>query len=146
MILSGGDDIGDDAVRDATERALFDHAVAGGRPILGVCRGLQLIQDHFGGVLEPCPGNTHVAVRHAVAWLSDGAERQVNSYHRRGIRVGELAPGLRPLAVTADGWVEAAAAEVFAVLGVMWHPERETPPAESDIALLRNHFLTGTTL
>src|SRR5689334_2452359 len=44
MLLTGGDDLGSRPERDATECALLAHCIARGLPVLGVCRGLQLVQ------------------------------------------------------------------------------------------------------
>ena len=51
LILSGGDNLGTDPVRDKTETELLQYAMSKNIPTLGICRGLQLINQYFGGTL-----------------------------------------------------------------------------------------------
>ncbi len=71
LILTGGEDIGVSPVRDATERGLLQHFARNGRPVFGVCRGLQLMWTELGGDLEINGG--HVAVRHHVRYARENA-------------------------------------------------------------------------
>lgn len=152
LILTGGDDIGDSAIRDETERALLEHFVAARLPVFGVCRGLQMIQICFGGRLTPCRSSEHVAQRHAVRFVGHGAGvglrgtgAEVNSYHAQGILAGELAPPLTCLAEAGE-WVEAGTCPDPPVAGVMWHPEREESVEAFDRAILRTLFVPGARL
>lgn len=134
LVLSGGDDLaaygGRTPHRDRAEEALLRWAVENGVPVLGVCRGMQLIATAFGAALEPVEG--HVAVRHEISF-SDGGRREVNSYHRWGVRA--VPEPLEADAVCA-GVVEKLHHRDARVTGVMWHPEREEPFAAADIALV----------
>lgn len=132
FVLTGGDSPGEDPERDATEQALLWLALDKGFPVLGVCRGFQMLQRHFGGELVPVEG--HVATRHPV--IPHGEE--VNSFHSLGIE--RLAAPLTPLARCPGGFVEAAAHAEARLLGLMWHPEREPAPRRSDTALVRGLF------
>jgi gamma-glutamyl-gamma-aminobutyrate hydrolase PuuD len=58
LILTGGNDLGSAPLRDMTERALLGYALENSIPTFGVCRGLQVIQHHFGGAIRPCPGGS----------------------------------------------------------------------------------------
>ncbi|GAB1644047.1 gamma-glutamyl-gamma-aminobutyrate hydrolase family protein [Krasilnikovia sp. MM14-A1259] len=135
LLLSGGEDLarygGPAPERDAAERALLDWALRTGRPVLGVCRGMQVVVDRFGGVLHPVDG--HVAARHEVA--VDGRSRMVTCYHRWAARA---VPD--PCTVTArrGDVVEAVRLTGTRVHGIMWHPEREDPPDEADLAMIRS--------
>lgn len=147
LILSGGNDIGASPLRDQTERALLDYFIAAGRPVFGVCRGLQMLQSYFGGALEPCAREDHVATRHTVDFVAacnglalGGRSVEVNSFHGFGIPTPALRPPLRALAGTADGWTEACDWPGRSVMGVMWHPEREQPTRDLDRTLLRHTF------
>lgn len=137
LILTGGDDLaeygGGCADRDATEHALLAWATAARRPVLGVCRGMQLILSAFGASLEPVDG--HIARQHRID-TSDGT-RTVNSYHRLGVRTAPLC-----FVVTAecDDVVEGVRHEDLPVEGIMWHPEREASPDPLDISALRRLF------
>ncbi|MAG98374.1 MAG: gamma-glutamyl-gamma-aminobutyrate hydrolase family protein [Alphaproteobacteria bacterium] len=148
LILTGGDDIGAAPMRDATERALFKHAWQAHLPLFGVCRGMQFIQSLLGGPLEDCSRDEHVAQRHRVSIVAQPcaglpAEAEVNSFHTVGIRAEALAPPLEALANTADGWIEACHRPGRPLIAVMWHPERESEPADLDRTLIRHLFGLG---
>ena len=49
MILSGGDNIGDNSERDRTEKAIIEYGINSKIPIFGVCRGMQVLNKYFGG-------------------------------------------------------------------------------------------------
>ena len=146
LILTGGEDVGGSPVRDSTERVLLQHFVRNDQPILGVCRGLQLIWMELGGETEGREG--HVAVRHRVycvrdALLSiDTGTREVNSFH--GISLREPAAAIHdPVIVFAraeDGSAEGVRFGNGRMVGVMWHPEREKVASAADISLMRSLF------
>jgi len=145
LVLTGGDDWGDTPDRDATERRLFAHALETGLPVLGVCRGLQGINVHFGGGLDPV--TEHTAVDHPVSvdesWRAIYGERTaVNSFHNLGIAPANLAGALVATATDGDGFIEAAHHRDAAVAGVMWHPERRGAP-EADRRLFETMARKG---
>ena len=147
VVLTGGDDLGRSPERDASERALLDWCAATGRPVFGVCRGLQLLHDHHGGRLAPIGSSAHVARRHALtlapSWaraLAGAAAIEVNSDHQVGIRHDALTPPWAAFAETDDGWVEGLRHAARPQTGVMWHPERERPYRAFDRRLLRDSF------
>ena len=145
LVLSGGDDPGDAPERDAVEAAVLDHAEARGLPVLGICRGLQVLALRAGGTVVQIEG--HVATRHAVRgpWAGDRAD--VNSFHRAGL-VSERLGRLEPMATAPDGTVEAAVHPDLPWAGVMWHPEREPVLGRADVelvtAVLRGDRPVGT--
>jgi N5-(cytidine 5'-diphosphoramidyl)-L-glutamine hydrolase len=131
LVLTGGDDPGVTPERDVAERELFHSAVASGTPVLGICRGLQLINQWMGGSLGKASG--HVAVPHNVRiealWGPFyGATAIVNSFHTSVIPPGGLAQGLSATAFDDAGNIEAFARADAPVAGVMWHPERADSP------------------
>lgn len=136
LLLTGGEDLGSNPQRDATELTLLAHALSHELPILGICRGAQLLWTHFGGRLSPLPG--HRAARHTVQ--SKAGLRMVNSYHAQGLNPELAPPTLELLAIAGDGSVEALTIPRKHALGLMWHPEREAIPSEQDIALIRHLF------
>ena len=130
-----------DESRDAFEFALYQAAKAKGMPVLGICRGLQMINVAEGGSLhQHLPAlpttmqhdqrNADGTLFHEVALepdsrLATGLGRRhlrVNSYHHQAI--DRLGQGLRAVGGAADGVIEAAegTGEPF-ILGVQWHPE-----------------------
>lgn len=126
LILSGGNDIGQAPERDATEHALLEYATTAKVPVLGVCRGLQMLQHFLGGALTKVDG--HVACAHMLHSVKVDAESPaellVNSYHTSGIAADNLAARLQALYRHADGSIEAAQHTSLPWLGIMWHPER----------------------
>jgi gamma-glutamyl-gamma-aminobutyrate hydrolase PuuD len=128
LVLTGGDDIGATPERDKTETTLLAHALKTGLPVLGVCRGLQVINTHFGGDLGRVEG--HVGSRHDVAVSAPFADLygetvEVNSYHGLSVTRDGLADGLMIIATDADGNIEAFCHASKPVAAIMWHPERD---------------------
>ncbi|MFI0811676.1 gamma-glutamyl-gamma-aminobutyrate hydrolase family protein [Streptomyces echinatus] len=120
--------------RDAWELALIEAALAAGLPLLGVCRGMQLLNVALGGTLvQHLDGHAEVVgvfgghpVKPVPGTLYGGIvpeELTVPTYHHQAVeRLGE---GLVPSAYAADGTVEAVElpSDRGWVLGVQWHPE-----------------------
>ena len=146
LILTGGDNIGVTPLRDETERALLENFLKNNYPVLGICRGMQFIQTHLGGPIEPCPPADHSGAVHRVEFVQgvgeavgQGASVEVNSFHTFGIRREALASPLDCIA-QHNGWAEAARCSDARVLALMWHPEREGAPKDVDRRLVRHHF------
>ena len=133
LVLTGGEDLGVTPERDATETRLLAHAAGKGLAMLGVCRGMQLINHHLGGRLSRI--DDHVACSHAVvvepAWKDLYPGRTtVNSFHGLGIAADGLAEGLAAAAFDREGHVEAFHHRTKPLAGIMWHPERPDAPEE----------------
>ncbi|MGK4579825.1 gamma-glutamyl-gamma-aminobutyrate hydrolase family protein [Kitasatospora sp. HPMI-4] len=122
--------------RDAWELALLRAALATGLPLLGICRGMQLLNVALGGTLiqhleqgEAHLGSSKGYGRHAVrpvagtllAGLLPEPEVSVPTYHHQA--VDRLGAGLTVSAYAEDGTVEAVEGGGF-TLGVQWHPEQ----------------------
>jgi len=122
---------------------LIELALSERIPILGVCRGMQMINIHFGGKLIPI--QNHVKTEHELYPLSVGVglglKKSVNSYHTFTIQREELAQCLKPIALDSEGNVEAFAHTAKPIFGIMWHPEREKPFDPSDMNLIRKLIL-----
>ena len=108
-----------------------------GKPVLGICRGHQLLNVAFGGTLiQHLPGaenhtslptgqdNTHRVSIEPDSFPAEiyGTEAVVNSSHHQGIDLP--GKGLRIVMRSADGVAEAVEHEALPVWGVQWHPER----------------------
>jgi putative glutamine amidotransferase len=137
VILTGGNDLslvsGDetDKMRDDFENALLDFCVLKHIPVFGVCRGMQLINTHFGGSIKKI--TNHAGCSHI---LSDGKE--VNSYH--GFAVDALGEGFEILAKSGDGATEIIKHKKYKIYAQMYHPERYNPFCEYDLQFLRSYF------
>jgi gamma-glutamyl-gamma-aminobutyrate hydrolase PuuD len=143
------DNVHVDQPRDEFERAWLDDALRRRQPVLGICRGAQVINVKFGGTLyqdlrkdwvpetdedpvihhkqsEPRSEVTHaVTITEPESWLAKVIQGscQVNSLHHQGIRV--LGRGLKATAHAEDGLVEALelAEPGSYLVAVQWHPE-----------------------
>ncbi|MGH9172609.1 MAG: gamma-glutamyl-gamma-aminobutyrate hydrolase family protein [Acidimicrobiales bacterium] len=126
--------------RDAVETALCDAASAGDRPLLAICRGLQVLNVARGGTLcQHLPdilGNdshlpaadgygTHVVSLRSGSLLGEvlaTAASAVPTHHHQAIQ--NLGVGLKVAASTEDGTIEAVEDPSLSfLLGVQWHPE-----------------------
>jgi len=133
IVLSGGNDIGQCPARDLTENRLLDHAQAHGLPVLGICRGMQMIAHWSGGELKPVTG--HVRTRHQ---LSGQIVAEVNSYH--GLALAGCPEPFEVTARSEDGEIEAIRHLSLPWEGWMWHPEREDVFAPHDLHRLQELF------
>jgi putative glutamine amidotransferase len=166
LVLSGGADIdparyGEEPIpelgevnrqRDGSEWLALEAALGRDVPVLGICRGHQLLNVFLGGTLyqdigaqmegsashlQKTPWGTHhhdVSV-HEGSRLAEALEVhrfEINSYHHQAIR--DLAPPLEVTATADDGLIEAVESRDHGwVMGVQWHPERhEASAAEGD--------------
>ncbi len=127
-----------DLQRDAAELHLVSDFTSWGKPILGICRGIQMINVALGGELiqdiptaaehrhDPVIGDrTHKVTAEENSFLFSlyGGEFSVNSAHHQAL--GRIAPGLRVVARSErDGIVEAVEWPEKRIYGVQWHPER----------------------
>jgi gamma-glutamyl-gamma-aminobutyrate hydrolase PuuD len=131
VVLSGGNDIGDRPERDMTEKALLEYARSKHVPVLGICRGMQMMAHVAGVVLVPVSG--HVRIRHQLTGSITGS---VNSYHN--IALSACPKGFTVLARSEDGEIEAIRHEHLPWEGWMWHPERDTEFDDRDVLRLKN--------
>lgn len=126
-----------DRARDRAELELFRAFYEAGKPILGICRGMQLINVALGGDLiqdlPPAQRALHTAPEgdlvHTVrarpgGLLHDlyGPSFSVNSAHHQA--VGQLGEGLRVTAWSAEGFPEAIAWDERHIMAFQFHPER----------------------
>lgn len=135
-------------LKDEIEARLIRHAVRERLPVLGICRGSQLLNVVCGGSLygdvqkekqSPLKHieedlNHYDAYRHGITlvegtplqrWYAENT-LQVNSYHHQGVR--DLAPRFQPMAHAEDGLIEAFYdPKAKFTVGLQFHPERMLP-------------------
>jgi gamma-glutamyl-gamma-aminobutyrate hydrolase PuuD len=133
MVLSGGNDLGQCAERDETEAILLTYAQEHQLPVLGICRGMQMLAQWAGTGLRAVAG--HVRTRHRLVGVLTG---EVNSHHRFALAACPL--GFEVLARSEDGEIEAIRHPTLPWEGWMWHPEREAEFSVRDIQRLRALF------
>lgn len=130
---------------DECELRLIPLILASKKPLLGICRGCQILNVAFGGTLYQDIVSQHEGAQlHSQRELTPGAishrikvedgsvlaelygsEMRVNSFHHQAVK--DLGKGLKVTARAYDGIIEAYEAPEYPfVLGVQWHPEQET--------------------
>ena len=120
---------------DRAQLAMLEAFLSAGKPVLGICKGCQLLNVRFGGGLIQ-----HLRVAEAHAWSGGdrvhpcgsnsgsvmerlyGRRFSVNSCHHQAL--GAIGRGLRVTAWAPDGVVEAVEHDSIPLLGVQFHPER----------------------
>lgn len=150
LLISGGVDIhpryygqeidgsvGIDEARDAAEMELLRQFVEAKKPIMGICRGHQLINVFFGGSLiqhidtaddhrgEGDAVHDVDSAEGAILTALYGRHFPVNSSHHQAVdRLGE---GLHTVQVSSrDGVIEGSEHDTLPIFSVQWHPERTT--------------------
>ncbi|MEQ8426920.1 MAG: gamma-glutamyl-gamma-aminobutyrate hydrolase family protein [Gammaproteobacteria bacterium] len=126
IILSGGNDIGQSNIRDGLENSLLGYAVNNELPVLGICRGMQMLAQWSGAELHKVEG--HVATKHRIV---GEINREVNSYHEYSIV--SCPNEYNILARSEDGEIEMIRHQSRNWEGWMWHPERENEFNPEDI-------------
>ena len=138
-----------DAERDAFELRLFPLVYETGKPILGICRGSQLLNVALGGTLHQHVDGHRQTEKGSVATHGVSVTKEsilnsilgahtlpVNSFHHQAVK--EVSPALRAAAYNDDGYVEAVESPSHPFLvAVQWHPELMYETSDASRALFR---------
>ena len=149
VLLSGGNDLSifsqDKAslLRDKFENKLIKKCIEKDIPLLGICRGMQIIASYFGVPFEKKEG--HVGTYHELNFIKDSPyyncfskKREVNSFHN--YTIFETTNGIMKFAVSKDSTIEGIYHKKYNIAGIMWHPEREFPFNTTDISFINQFF------
>ena len=166
LLLAGGGDVSPcfysakekncrsvDLVRDVNEQYLIALFERRNTPIMGVCRGLQILNVYFSGTLAQSIEKKHLHynekhdVFHPIinsGFMRDvlGKNIIVNSCHRQQTDVS--GKRLRALSVSPDGVIEGLYLPRSRIFGVQFHPERPFENGNADGIKLYEYFLTLT--
>lgn len=150
LLLPGGGDILGDL--DATDTFLIQSFAGSGRPILGICRGMQALNVYFGGTLfARIPGHQspegdliHPTQTAGVMRELWGPSACVTSNHHQAVE--RLGTDLEVVQWARDGVIEAIVHKKLPIWGVQWHPERQSYDRARDDAVdaaaLFHYFLS----
>lgn len=136
---------------DDIELKLFDAFYKRKKPIMGICRGIQLINVALGGTMvQDIPDEILVRSAHQGEQIGDihmhdvkaaagslfhklfGAQFKTNSHHHQSIKA--CGKGLLASCITDDGVIEAIEHESLPIFGAQWHPERQIGEENPDLA------------
>ena len=139
IILSpGGDPLKQD-IRKKNEFKIIKYCIKKKIPILGICRGAQIINLYFKGKLKKV--KNHVRVNHQIfGRLIKTKKIKVNSYHDLGFDKKMLGDNLVVQAYAKDQVIECFSHKKFNILGIMWHPERNKKIKSFDMNIIKSFF------
>ena len=137
IILSGGQDIGKFKHRDQIEFKLLKWSVKNNVPIIGICRGMQII-GHWAKV-KTIKIKNHVGVRHIIiSSINKNYKRKVNSFHN--LALSKCPKNFKVNFRSLDGVIESIEWRKKKIFGCMWHPEREKKFDKQDISKFKGFF------
>jgi putative glutamine amidotransferase len=138
ILLTGGNNLikygGESKERDEVEIFLLNYAIDKKIPLMGVCRGMQLIQDSYGIKLVKVTGH----VTDNLVITINGIEKNVNSYHQYGTYETNI--NLETWAIAEDGVIKAIKNNEAGIKAIMWHPERQNPFNDEDLKLFKDFY------
>jgi len=150
-ILSNGNDWGEDILRDETEAILINECIKNNIPLIGICRGLQVLNIFFQGIVEKNIQKkihiSHVSAEHNIVivdkkfnHITDEQTFSVNSYHNNGVLLDGISKEFIPFAVANDIVVEGFYHQKLPLLAIQWHPERINNSYEFNKKLISTFF------
>ncbi len=139
IILSpGGNPLKND-IRKKNEFKIIKYCIKKKIPILGICRGAQIINLYFKGTLKKV--KNHVRKNHQIFGnIIKNKKIKVNSYHDLGFDKKMLGRNLIVNAFSKDQVIECFSHKKFNILGLMWHPERNKKINLFDINIIKSFF------
>ena len=138
IILTGGGNPKINDVRRKVELFLIKYAIKFQKPLLGFCRGAQLINIYFGGSIKKFPN--HVKKKHLLLSNIFKKKLKTKCYHDFAITNKTLSSKISILAKTKDDSIEFFKHLNYRIYGIMWHPERSNIINKIELELIRKIF------
>lgn len=131
LILSGGEDLGKNRLRDRSEYFLFNYFKKNNLPIIGICRGMQLIASIYGSKLKKVKNHVNKKTK-----ISFGNKFQkVKCYHNYSIT--KCPSEFEIISKSKDNQIESINSKNNKILGLMWHPERDKIFSKFNISIFK---------
>jgi N5-(cytidine 5'-diphosphoramidyl)-L-glutamine hydrolase len=136
ILLTGGCDIGKFDQRDLFEIKLIKFGIKKKIPIVGICRGMQIINLFFNG--ENKKVKNHISQINQIIELKTGKKRYVKCFHNFSISKKKLSKEFEIKHISAkDSEIESIYNHKKKIFGLMWHPEREVKFKKEDKNLIK---------
>lgn len=152
ILITGGNDLfiisnkEIDKKRDLLEKETIDYAIKNDIPLLGVCRGMQIIGNYFNQSIEQV--KNHVSVNHPIIISRESKyfkassistqKKVVNSYHNYGFK--NISEDFLVAAKSDDSSIESIEHKNYKIYAIMWHPERNKDFDKDDISYIKSIF------
>lgn len=138
LLLTGGENFGVNKSRDNLEKKLLKYFTKNKKPILGICRGAQMIAKFFG--VKTIKVKNHVRVEHKSIFASKDKlfPKTINSFHDYGIK--QCPKNFIVTIFSKDRTIEAFKHKKFKWEGWMWHPERDKIISIKSLKRVKNIF------
>ncbi len=149
IVLTGGNDLSslnyskESKKRDIFEKKLVKYGITNNIPILGICRGMQIISEYFGSDFESVANQVNTRNELKINNESKYYNRlmkisNVNSFHNYCIK--NISEELLVSATDFNGIIKAIEHKKYNIFGQMWHSEREEPFSNDELNLIKEFF------
>jgi gamma-glutamyl-gamma-aminobutyrate hydrolase PuuD len=150
LVLSGGNDVNFQnknrnqfsLIRDKFEKELLSICIKKKIPILGICRGMQLINVYFGGSIKKIKNHSNkinkIKFCDKLNFVKKGKNLLVPCYHNWGLEKNDVSKSLDILAESVDGKIECIRHKKYKIYGIMWHPERRSKKNSLEQKIIKN--------
>ena len=127
--------------RDQLEEILIKYSISNSIPILGICRGFQMIANYLGANIEQIDG--HINTTHNLIIKDFSKKIIVNSFHNYGLKNVNLPKLIEPIAIYEnDNTIECFITKNYLKsINIMWHPERINGAREESIKIINNYLI-----
>lgn len=149
ILLTGGNDLNsinnnsESRTRDSFEKKLIEYAILNEIPILGICRGMQVIAEYFGADFIRVENQVNITHKLKINKKSKYFKQlarldTVNSFHNYAVK--NIPKDLMISASSQSNIIKAIEHKNYKIFGQMWHSERETTFKNDELKLIKDFF------